>query len=109
MNELSPEILKLRYQFLSTVRSFFSTNGFVEIDTPILRDNPGMEPYLDPYIVSSPDSGREGFLITSPEYSLKQALSMGLENIFEIAHCFRSGEKGQLHTREFLMLEFYEA
>jgi len=67
-----------------------------------------MEPYLDPYLVYSPKRGKEGYLVTSPEYSLKQSLSYGLEKVYEIAHVYRSGEKGSLHTREFLMLEFYQ-
>lgn len=68
-----------------------------------------MEPYLDPMIVSSPHKTKEGYLITSPEYSMKQILSLGMENIYEISHCFRSGEKGEMHSAEFLMLEFYQS
>ncbi len=108
MNLLSYQILTLRSRFLLTIRQFFLKNGFLEIDTPKLKKVPGMEPYLDPYIVSSPNSEKEGYLVTSPEYSLKQALSMGLSKIYEIAHAYRSGEKGSLHTGEFLMLEFYQ-
>ena len=109
MNQLlSPQLLKYRSQYLFAIRSFFQENGFLEIDTPSLKSVPGMEPYLDPMRVFSPHKDTEGFLITSPEYSLKQALCQGLEKIYEIAHCFRSGEKGVLHTKEFLMLEFYQ-
>ena len=110
MNQLlSPQLLKYRARYLFAIRSFFQENGFFEIDTPSLKSVPGMEPYLDPMLVSSPHQEKEGYLITSPEYSLKQALSLGIEKIYEIAHCFRSGEKGVLHTKEFLMLEFYQA
>ncbi len=109
MNQhLSSQLLKYRARYLFAIRSFFQENGFLEIDTPSLKLVPGMEPYLDPMLVSSPHEKREGYLITSPEYSLKQALSLGIEKIYEIAHCFRSGEKGVLHTKEFLMLEFYQ-
>lgn len=109
MNQLlSSQLLKYRARYLFAIRSFFQENGFLEIDTPILKQVPGMEPYLDPMFVKSPHEEREGYLITSPEYSLKQVLSLGLEKIYEIAHCFRSGEKGLLHTKEFLMLEFYQ-
>ena len=109
MNQLlSPQLLKYRARYLFAIRSFFQENGFLEIDTPCLKPVPGMEPYLDPMLVSSPHQEKEGYLITSPEYSLKQALSLGIEKIYEIAHCFRSGEKGVLHTKEFLMLEFYQ-
>jgi elongation factor P--(R)-beta-lysine ligase len=109
MNKLlSPQLLKFRARYLFAIRSFFQENGFLEIDTPTLKTVPGMEPYLDPMAVNSPHQEKEGYLITSPEYSLKQALSLGIEKIYEIAHCFRSGEKGTLHTKEFLMLEFYQ-
>lgn len=74
-----------------------------------MKKIPGMEPYLDPFVVGSPSSEEKGYLITSPEYSLKQALSLGAEKVYEIAHTFRSGEKGSsYHTAEFLMLEFYQ-
>lgn len=109
MNLLSKEVLQLRAKFLYTIRKFFYENNYLEIDTPAMLNIPGMEPHLDPFLVSSLYSAKEGYLITSPEYSLKQALSMNLEKIFEIAHCFRSGEKGSIHTREFLMLEFYHS
>lgn len=108
MRHLSPEILSLRSDFIFAIRSFFSKNSFIEIDTPILKKTPGMEPYLDPIKASSPHKDIEGYLITSPEYSLKQVLSLGKEKIYEITHAFRSGEKGSLHTTEFLMLEFYQ-
>ncbi|TGL58941.1 EF-P lysine aminoacylase EpmA [Leptospira sarikeiensis] len=103
-------ILSFRSKFLHATRTFFSERGFLEIDTPSLKKIPGMEPYLDPFLVRSPSSDNEkGYLITSPEYSLKQALSLGAERVYEIAHTFRSGEKGSsFHTAEFLMLEFYQ-
>lgn len=108
MNELSSFILTQRSKFLWQVRNFFYSKNFLEIDTPKLKFTPGMEPYLDPFVVSSPHNLKEGYLVTSPEYSLKIALSFGLEKIFEIGQVYRSGERGNLHTREFLMLEFYQ-
>lgn len=109
MNELSSYVLIQRSKFLWQVRNFFYSRNFLEIDTPKLKISPGMEPYLDPFVVSSPHNVKEGYLVTSPEYSLKIALSFGLEKIFEIGQVYRSGERGNLHTKEFLMLEFYQA
>ncbi len=108
MNNLTLEILQSRSLFLKSIRSFFETKNFLEIDTPCLNEIAGMEPYLDPMRVSSPHKIQEGYLITSPEYSLKKVLSKGVEACYEISHCFRSGEKGGLHSPEFLMLEFYK-
>ncbi|MBM9499794.1 EF-P lysine aminoacylase GenX [Leptospira sp. 201903071] len=108
MNELSREILIRRAKFLSVIRSFFEERDYLEIDTPCLKSVPSMEPYLDPFKVHSPSQKERGYLITSPEYSLKEVLSKGLEKIYEITHTFRSGEEGSpFHSAEFLMLEFY--
>ncbi|WP_061222551.1 amino acid--tRNA ligase-related protein [Leptospira weilii] len=108
MNELSGEILIKRAQFLSVLRKFFEKKNYLEMDTPCLKAVPSMEPYLDPFLVHSPSKKERGYLITSPEYSLKEILSKGLEKIYEITHTFRSGEEGSpFHSAEFLMLEFY--
>ncbi|RHX84040.1 amino acid--tRNA ligase-related protein [Leptospira stimsonii] len=108
MNELSREILIRRAKFLSVIRNFFEENDYLEMDTPCLKAVPSMEPYLDPFLVHSPSQNEKGYLITSPEYSLKEILSKGLERIYEITHTFRSGEEGSpFHSAEFLMLEFY--
>ncbi len=108
MNLLPKAILKKRTQFLSIVREFLKSQDFLEIDTASFKKIPGMEPYLDPFIVVSPSGKEKGYLITSPEYSLKMVISSGLEKIYEIAHVYRSGEKGSsIHSSEFLMLEMY--
>ncbi|EMN01399.1 EF-P lysine aminoacylase GenX [Leptospira noguchii str. 1993005606] len=108
MNELSQEILIQRAKFLSVLRKFFEKRNYLEMDTPCLKSVPSMEPYLDPFLVRSPSGKEKGYLITSPEYSLKEVLSKGLERIYEITHTFRSGEEGSpFHSAEFLMLEFY--
>ena len=108
MKNLSQEILLKRSQFLKSIRKFFESHNVVEVDTPILKQVVSMEPYLDPFLVSSPDNREKGYLITSPEYSHKQYLAKGLERIYEISHVFRSGEIGSgIHSAEFLLLEFY--
>ncbi|MDX1957304.1 MAG: EF-P lysine aminoacylase EpmA [Leptospiraceae bacterium] len=108
MNLLSYDVLKLRSNFIFSIRKFFQAKEFSEIDTPKLKKIPGMEPNLDPFEVSSDSNPEEGYLVTSPEYSMKIALSQGCDKIYEIAHSYRANEKGNLHTREFLMLEFYQ-
>ncbi|HNF16077.1 MAG TPA: EF-P lysine aminoacylase EpmA [Leptospiraceae bacterium] len=108
MNCISLDVLSFRSRYLCTIRNFFNKRNFLEIDTPKLKKVPGMEPYLDPFSVFSPNQEEKGYLVTSPEYSLKQCISAGAEKIYEIAHVYRSGEKGRFHTAEFLMLEFYE-
>jgi lysyl-tRNA synthetase class 2 len=108
MKTIPKETQILRSKFLYVTRTFLHEHLFLEVDTPIFKPIVGMEPYLDPFLVSSPSKEEVGFLITSPEYSLKASLASGLERIYEITHTFRSGEKGSpIHTSEFLMLELY--
>ena len=105
---LSSNLIALRGKFLFTLRKFFALKNYLEIDTPKLKKVPGMEPFLSPFTVVSPDGQEKGYLVTSPEYSLKQVLSLGIPKIYEICSVYRSGERGGIHTAEFLMLEFYE-
>lgn len=51
----------------------------------------------------------DGFLHTSPEFSLKRVLASGLPRIYTICPCFREEEWGPLHSSEFTMVEWYRA
>ncbi|TGM06494.1 amino acid--tRNA ligase-related protein [Leptospira jelokensis] len=108
MQVLPKDTLIFRSKLLQTIREILIRNEFMEVDTPTLKPIVGMEPYLDPFEVRSPSGREKGYLITSPEYSLKQMMAKGLSRIFELAHTYRSGEVGSsYHTKEFLMLELY--
>ncbi|PJZ80454.1 amino acid--tRNA ligase-related protein [Leptospira meyeri] len=108
MVSLSKDTLIFRSQILRKVREILWRDGFLEVDTPTLKPIVGMEPYLDPFEVRSPSGREKGYLITSPEYCLKQMMAKGMNRIFELAHTYRSGEIGSgFHSKEFLMLELY--
>jgi len=98
---------------VDTIREFFKTRGFKEVQTPILVPIPSCEANLEPFktLLRRPfDSaqGKEAYLIMSPEYSLKKLLAGGLGNIFEITRVFRNQEEvSRLHNPEFTMLEWY--
>ncbi len=111
-NARKVENLKLRARILREVRSFFVERDFVEVETPLLVPNPGLEPYLVPFETTwEPGMGggkaRTYYLPTSPEYHLKKALALGLPRVFEISRSFRNGEKSRSHEPEFSMLEWY--
>ena len=95
--------LAARARAFSSVRSFFGTRGFVEVDTPLLVASPGLDLHLDAVEADG------GFLITSPEYQMKRLLSGGVPRLFQVSHVFRRGELGTLHNPEFTMLEWYRA
>ena len=95
--------LRRRAEVMTRVRRFFDAHGYLEVETPILVPSPGLDLHLDAYAV---DGG--GYLITSPEYQMKRLLAEhGAERIYQLVRCFRRGEQGHRHNREFTMLEWY--
>ena len=98
-------------QFIEGVRHWFTDQGLVEVRTPTLVTNPGMEPELEPFATHFRQGSKEQklFLATSPELHLKQLLVRGLTDIFELKTVFRNEELTRYHEPEFLMLEWYRA
>ncbi len=97
--------------FLAQVRTILVGLGMVEVQTPTLVCNPGMEPELEPFSTNFKNGSQHHglFFATSPELHLKQLLCRGMTDIFEIKTVFRNEELTPLHEPEFLMLEWYRA
>lgn len=114
------EIFEKRARAMSAIRQFFAGDGFLEVETPILVNLPGMEPYLDVFKTRFVSEGRvidehgrdarDMYLITSPEYAMKKLLVGGMEKIFQLTRSFRNKETGgALHNPEFTILEWYRS
>ncbi len=101
----------VREKVIDTIRSFFKNQGFHEVFTPILVPVPSIEPNLEVFqteLRTSKGLKRAGFLIMSPEFSIKKLLAAGVGSCFEITKCFRNEEEvSRLHNPEFTMLEWY--
>ncbi|MBM4375013.1 MAG: EF-P lysine aminoacylase GenX [Deltaproteobacteria bacterium] len=108
MNAVSLDLLRQRAAVLRTVRRFFAERDYLEVETPVLVPCPGLDVHLDAFEVRAHDGAVAGYLSTSPEYQMKRLLCGGLERIFQVAHSFRSGERGHRHNPEFTMLEWYQ-
>jgi lysyl-tRNA synthetase class 2 len=96
-------ILQSRDALLQSIRAFFHSEGFIEVETPIRMKTPCMELHID----AEPSGDR--WLRTSPELYHKKLLAQGAQKIFEIGKCFRQGERGDRHHPEYTMLEWYRA
>jgi EF-P lysine aminoacylase GenX len=108
--ELKNKII-LAGKITDLIRAFFKEQGFFEAQTPALVACAGQEPYLSPFktdFLDEKNNKYRGFLITSPEYSLKKLLVGGFDKVFELARVFRQNESfGGTHNPEFTMLEWY--
>lgn len=69
--------------------------------TPLLREYGSSEIHLDNLILE------QGYLQTSPEYSMKCLIADSGRSIYQICPAFRGGEEGRRHRVEFQMLEWY--
>ncbi|THB79358.1 MAG: EF-P lysine aminoacylase GenX [Desulfobulbaceae bacterium] len=98
---LTREGLQLRAALLHSIRSFFRSQQFLEVDTPV------RQPVVIPESTIDHLPSGEWYLQSSPEQAMKRLLAAGSGNIFQLAPCFRRGERGQRHLEEFLMLEWY--
>lgn len=104
---------KLAYQFqlIQAIRNFFVKEGFVDVLTPPMVENPGMETHIHPFQIYSPSKSKlqSTYLHTSPEFHMKKILAENeeLSDIFTISYCFRDEPSSDIHRSQFLMLEWY--
>lgn len=103
-----------RMAVLDAIRGFFRARDFAEVETPALQVSPGLEPHLRAFATELDEPFRDGpraglYLHTSPEFAMKKLLVAGEPRIYQIAKCYRNGERSATHHPEFTMLEWYRA
>jgi lysyl-tRNA synthetase class 2 len=107
------EILRLRAELLARIRSYFSANAVLEVDTPVLSGatstDPALHSFTTVYHGPGPLTGISRYLHTSPEFPMKRLLAAGSGSIYQVCKVFRDAEYGKLHNPEFTMLEWYRA
>ncbi len=112
MSSQLQNLLIQRAQIIQAIRDFFVAKNFIEVDTPLILPYPSQEAYLEPLTTTVKDARGQtypGFLIMSPEFSMKKLLARRSGNIFQLSHVFRNGEAlAGTHQPEFSLLEWYE-
>jgi len=97
-------LLEERAFVLQELRSFFSSEGLLEVETPLLRSSSTSDPYIDSLSLAE-KTGQ--YLQSSPEFAMKELLAQQSGSIFQICKAFRGDEKGRHHRCEFTLLEWY--
>lgn len=101
--------LKAQFILLDAIREFFKQQDFQDVLTPPAVPNPGMETHIHPFQLYSTYQKdlKSSYLHTSPEFCMKELLSLGFENIFTLSYCFRDEPSSPIHRNQFIMLEWY--
>jgi lysyl-tRNA synthetase class 2 len=101
-------IFKARAAIVRALRDFMDSNGFLEVETPILQPIYGGAA-ARPFVTHHNQLKQDLYLRISFELYLKRLLVGNLERVYEIGRDFRNEGVDRTHNPEFTMLEFYMA
>ncbi len=107
-NRESFERFKLRSAFLSNARKYLESNGFMEVETPILT-SVATGAAAKPFKTHHETDDMDMVLRISPETYLKRLIGGGYDRVFETAKCFRNEGSDPSHVQEFTQIEYYVA
>lgn len=108
MNEETKDLFRKKNVFWQTTRSYLSSNGFLEVQNPVLEHIPGGAD-AEPFITHHNALDQDFYLRISLELPLKKLLVGGYEKVFEIGRVFRNEGIDRSHLQEYDEVEFYWA
>lgn len=97
-----------RSKIISAIRKYLDTQGFMEVETPMLVANAGgaaARPFETHFNALNEDLK----LRISLELYLKRLIVGGLERVYEIGRVFRNEGLDTRHNPEFTLMELYQA
>lgn len=108
MNEDSKKVALLRPKIIRAIQNFFDSNGFVEVETPVLQPILGGAS-ARPFITHHNTLDMPFYLRIATELPLKKLIVGGLEAVYEIGRLFRNEGMDATHNPEFTTVEAYLA
>lgn len=97
-----------RSQIINSMRSFLSSKGYMEVETPILQSIPGGAS-ARPFITHHNALDVPLYLRIANELYLKRLIVGGFEGVYEFAKDFRNEGMDKTHNPEFTQMELYVA
>ena len=108
MNSEVKDTFIKRSRILSSIRRYLDSQGFLEVETPMLVANAGgaaARPFETHFNALDEDFK----LRISLELYLKRLIVGGLERVYEIGRVFRNEGLDTRHNPEFTLMELYQA
>jgi lysyl-tRNA synthetase class 2 len=108
---VNPEVRKTfitRSRILTSMRRYFDSLGFLEVETPTLHAIAGGAA-ARPFITHHNALDMQLYMRIAIELHLKRLIVGGLEKVYEIGRVYRNEGISTRHNPEFTMLELYQA
>ncbi|AIV03764.1 lysyl-tRNA synthetase [Candidatus Malacoplasma girerdii] len=108
MNDESMNKFITRCKILQAIRNFMSSQGYFEVETPILQPILGGAA-ARPFKTHFNALDQQFYLRIATELPLKKLIVGGFEKVYEIGRIFRNEGMDATHNPEFTSLEAYSA
>lgn len=108
MNEDTRRTFEIRSKFISHVRRYLDSRGFMEVETPVLNTIMGGAT-ARPFITHHNTLDLDMYMRIATELHLKRLIVGGLERVYEIGRIFRNEGMDTKHNPEFTTIELYQA
>jgi lysyl-tRNA synthetase class 2 len=96
-----------RARIVSAVRAYLDSEGFLEVETPVLQPLYGGA-LARPFTTHHNALDRQLYLRIATELYLKRLIVGGLERVYEMGKNFRNEGLSTKHNPEFTVVEWYE-
>ncbi len=101
-------VFAARSKIISTMRRFFDSYGYLEVETPILQPIPGGAA-ARPFVTHHNALDVKLYLRIANELYLKRLIVGGFDGVYEFAKDFRNEGMDRTHNPEFTVMEIYVA
>ncbi|HNS30230.1 MAG TPA: lysine--tRNA ligase [Tenuifilaceae bacterium] len=97
-----------RTKIINTLRDFFNSKGYLEVETPILQPIPGGAA-ARPFVTHHNALDMPLYLRIANELYLKRLIVAGFDGVYEFSRDFRNEGMDRTHNPEFTVMEIYVA
>ena len=97
-----------RSKFWGATRDFLNSNGFIEVNIPVLEHTTGGAD-ANPFVTHMDSLDQDFYLRISHELPLKRLLGAGFEKVYDIGPRFRNENYSDEHLPEHVAMEWYWA
>jgi len=102
------EVFIKRTKLMNTLRDFYNSKGYIEVETPILQPIPGGAT-ARPFITHHNALDIPLYLRIANELYLKRLIVGGFAGVYEFSKDFRNEGMDRTHNPEFTVMEIYVA